>query len=573
MSDLDFSVDLDADLGELRAFVRELRGANGELEGLDKRSRRALTGVDKGLIGAAGAGALFGAMLGTAASAAVDLGIAVARAAANAALDLGRMALEAAEFAQSMRLSLGMILRNEHAGDAAFGNIRKLAQRLGLDVRATTEQFRDLLAMQFTMSQATDIVKMSADMQALGADAQTVESVMRAITQIKGKGKLQMEELTTQLAEAKVSTELVVAELAKMRKVGPDAIRKMISAGQIGADEGVQAVQLAVMEKLGIKKLGEAGEKFADSTIRGMKNKLKGAWSNFWIDLGSEIEKPLTETLMPIAKDLLALFEGAEGKAAVQAVAGAIKDIAVWAKAAYPVVKELLGEFRKGFGETFDSGEIQSFKEVFKMFTGAGSKDQMEALRITAQLFGAAVGFAASQFMNLARAAALFVGIALNIIRAIETLIVKIRGAGSEFKSAGGSLGANIVDGIVGGITGGIGKITGAVSGAAQAAIKAFAGKDGIDAHSPSRVFKDLGEMSSVGYAEGVDGGAPQAARSLTSMVAPPSASLGGGSTTNQRNNITIQVTVLGGGEGGDIADQVQRGVERALDQLASETT
>ena len=76
-----------------------------------------------------------------------------------------------------------------------------------------------------------------------------------------------------------------------------------------------------------------------------------------------------------------------------------------------------------------------------------------------------------------------------------------------------------MIDGLVKGLKDGAGAVVGAVKGLASSAINAFTGKDGIDAHSPSRVFHMRGVWSAEGYAEGVEDMIPDVEDAAISMA------------------------------------------------------
>ena len=80
------------------------------------------------------------------------------------------------------------------------------------------------------------------------------------------------------------------------------------------------------------------------------------------------------------------------------------------------------------------------------------------------------------------------------------------------------AIGENIASGIANGITSSIGLITAAAIAAAAAATNAFSGPNGINAHSPSRVFARLGSFIPAGVAEGVQDNIGAAEDSMTIM-------------------------------------------------------
>ena len=74
-------------------------------------------------------------------------------------------------------------------------------------------------------------------------------------------------------------------------------------------------------------------------------------------------------------------------------------------------------------------------------------------------------------------------------------------------------------------------------------------------------MFAQYGEHSAEGYAQGVESGAPQAAKALDAMAAPSGGALAArGSSTSV--SINIPITITAGGEGGkEIAKALEEGV------------
>jgi len=81
------------------------------------------------------------------------------------------------------------------------------------------------------------------------------------------------------------------------------------------------------------------------------------------------------------------------------------------------------------------------------------------------------------------------------------------------------SVGTAIVTGIAAGIRGGAGMVVSAITGVANGAISAAKRQLGIA--SPSKVFAEIGEDTTAGFAGGVEDTAPAATDAMTNMVAP----------------------------------------------------
>lgn len=213
--------------------------------------------------------------------------------------------LEAAAFAQGSIKAIGYLTDNAlHAGQV-FNDVRHLAQGLGLDVQDTMGSFQKLLAAQFTVGESKGLIRMGADLQAIGAKADDVKGVLLAISQIKSKGRLQGDEMM-QLQERGVSAALVYKFLGKRMHKSTAELMKLQQKGKIGSDDAIGAIQEAVMYKTHESGLGKTGADFANNTLQGMSGQLKAGMENFWVDVGVK--------MLPGATRVAKLIAGTIGK-------------------------------------------------------------------------------------------------------------------------------------------------------------------------------------------------------------------------------------------------------------------
>lgn len=244
-----------------------------------------------GKLSAYGVAAITGAALAaTAAVAAIGVSFATATA-------------HALDFGQRSRLAFGSLMGDARLGREEFNFVRGEAQRLGLDIEDTTDDYRKLLAAQFEVGQARELLRASADMQALGATADDVKGILRAISQIKMKGVLQAEELTGQLADRGISAELVYRELEKRLGKTRKEILAMQKGKEITSEFAIPAIIQAIKIKAHEENVGDIATKFASTKISGMLAQMKGAIKNTLIDIGSELEAPTTNLVARIFED------------------------------------------------------------------------------------------------------------------------------------------------------------------------------------------------------------------------------------------------------------------------------
>src|SRR5690606_14131649 len=238
-----------------------------------------------------------------------------------------RSAWDFVNFGQRAELVVGQQGKHGATGPKLFELGRTLARKYGQDIQDTTKNLQKLLSAQFDPKLSTDIIKMGADLRAIGADAEATNSAVVAITQIKGAGRLMGQELL-QLANAGISIELVRGEIGKL--LGGKSIQEVIKlqeSGQIDADTAIQGILNAVQKKTGSKKLGDAGAKFADTTIEGMLGRIEALGQDAALTITERIEAPLTKFVSGKAKRFSEWLESPAGTQAIEKLAGIFEKV------------------------------------------------------------------------------------------------------------------------------------------------------------------------------------------------------------------------------------------------------
>jgi tape measure domain-containing protein len=428
------------------------------------------------------------------------------------------MAVNFADFAQRSTMGLQQLAKHGASAGKLFDHVRNEAETLGLDVKDTTKEFIKFLALQFDPKQATDLIRMGADLKAFGTTAEGVSRVFSQLGQIQAKGKLQGEELIV-LAENGISTQLVYEQLAKTLGKTKEEILKMQQAGQLTSDIALPAIQEAVKTKLNITNLGDAGRKVTENTLGGMMDRLKAQAQNALTDVGLALEGPLSEALRPIAKELGAFIKDPEN---IRALSDALLGVVDGFKAAVPFVKE----FFKSFGQGF----MEAAPEVFRAmgdalgFMSGNSKDLMNNTKFLARTLGQVVAFGlavAGVLGGLVHAALVSVSVVVQAAIGIwDGLIATIGEAiiffgdlftelGNRITAAKGwpetmfEIGKAIVEGLARGINAlvnlpfvAIEKIATGIRDRLTSMLKIG---------SPSKVFMELGGEVTAGFALGLD--------------------------------------------------------------------
>lgn len=548
-----------------------------KLTGAAESAGGAMSGLSGGLGGLIG-----GVTLGGLATNAIMGIVGAAKSAAVAVLGLvasfAHGVVEAAAFGERASLAFKLLMHGSGNSEQQLQRVISLAGNLGLNVEDSVKTFQKLLAMQFKPAMAEQLLKMGADLQAIGASSEEVSGALTAISQIKAKGRVQAEELL-QLAERGVSTELVITSLGKAMGKTAAEVRKLMEAGKISADQGIAAIGEAIKIKTGEKEFGEAGSKFATTTLSGMTNVFKAKGAAVMLQLGAAIRKPLGEALGPIVKDLMAALDSPEGKAALDGIVGAFNAVFSAVKENWPTVKAFLGGLVDGFTQAapalkmFAEG-MSSAMGVLKIFgvTGATSEQQAAGLgKVLAHLAGlmAFLGGVAVLFIGaftLIPYVVFRVGSAIGegivaIVVWLTGLPARISAFASDLWATAGTLGTNLIDGLVNGITAGAARVIEAVKGVASSAITAAATT--LKIGSPSKVFEELGGFAAAGLEIGLErgtGGVVSASAQMASGSAAGAAGglggLGGGGPVT----VNVPITIDGAGKSApEIVDELQR--------------
>lgn len=582
--------------GPARKMQGQLSGVQAKFGGLKSSlggTNAALTATNRGLRTVGGAAASTGGIIQTALG--FSLGGAI-NSVASSVLSLGasmvKATIGAVMFGQESELAFSQLAKHGASAGKLFDHARGLAEKYGMSVKDTTDQFRDLLAVQFNPKTATDIIKLGADMRVLGGDAEKTKGIINALGQIKSKGRLQAEELL-QLNERSISADLVKGQIAKTLGIARSEVEKQMDAGKIDAATAIEAVLNTVKIKLGEKNLGDAGEKFADNTLRGMFGKLAAKAENRLTDIGKQLEPAVTAAFKPVRDRLSALLDNPKLQGGI---ADVLTRIADGARAALPWI-ELIGSiglqtlrsFGKGFTGTVDVGA--RFDELGGKFEAFLTKMGSPEIQAIAQRFGERIGIVVDFAFKLTGALLDIIPAALQVADAVQRPINAVLGVITPLVGKMIGIGAALVGGLVEGIMSGVGMALDAVGKLGTSVITKLRNVLGIK--SPSKEFAKLGDMSGLGFVEGLQGSlaandtklgdfmpsdvAVSQGPVLSSFGSAGAATLagaGGGSVSIQNRfefNITQQPGESGEDLARDIESRVRREVGSMFEQMAIE--
>lgn len=354
-----------------------------------------LGGIAGGELGMIGAGA---AIAASAVTTVIDLAKEAASAVAGIAVSFAKTTAEAVDFEQRSKLAFGFLIGDANKGAEQFEAVRQEAVGLGLDVHNTVDSFRQLLAAQFTIEQSHSLVKLGADMQALGADAEHVQRIMYALSEIKSIGTLQQRQVRM-LQMAGISGELInKALMGKLGVTSVEQVKARQKKGGIGADMAIEAIQEAVMHKAHESALGQAGTTFANVKISGMLNQASGMIDNWFISLGERLEPAATR----LTSRIFGLFKDLAGSPELSNFADFVvtefQNIESWTREHWP---EIADTAKQMFRDTLDGAE-----ELWGNIKGLFTADNIETFKQSLKDLPNTVWMLVEPFVALAKALA-----------------------------------------------------------------------------------------------------------------------------------------------------------------------
>jgi tape measure domain-containing protein len=506
---------------------------------------------------------------------------------AGVAATIGRSVVEMVRFRESAVVTLGTLMRAPGQGRDAIGRVGGAAYRqTQVLARLTPGNERDVITARqqlaaggFRGADEERVLAGSLDVGALNPNDSTAQSrFVRALSQIRGRGKLQAEELN-QLGELGVGRGDVFAAIARQRGMTGTAqenqrnVEALMQRGQITGTEGTNAALSAVQGITGERLGGFA--RLQGGTLAGSLSNLEE--SIFGLVTGiNQLEN--LPGVRAFARSITAIGNALNGSS--EAGQRLQRSVALIVDAAAGMFAGVFTPARiEGFVTTL-ARVLPPLFESFKLVGGAfiqglgrGLAPLIDRMNGTS-LEGFTAGVAALA-ESLGHIAGLAV-VVLSVLGGLATIATvgasalagfatQVIGVGLSLTTAFQSIGTQMIDGLVSGITSGVTRVGDAVRGLASGAITTA--RETLGIASPSRVFEELGGYTAEGYERGIRGGAAGAQDAASAMVAPPGAAGAGGPTGGRG---VFQVFIDGAGrEASSIVDEIESRMGVAFDRLA----
>lgn len=515
-----------------------------------------------------------GAMAGPAAAAAAVVG--------GLAIAGGKWMLDSLIFKENTTDSLEAMLGSKEAAEEVFKKAAAFAQKTPFSNQQVGAAFEKMIAAGF---KTEDLDKTMASLgDFAGADAQKLERALMAISQIKGKGKLQGEELM-QLAEMGLPMQKVYEALAKTMGKTTDEVQRLLSSGQISADQGIGAIMATIDATFGGRM-----EKAANS--------IQGLWSTLTSAPGDVLMKldmaPMIEPIRGFLKTAIELLgPDAPGGRLLGAVftkageiigkvAGTLQsiDFAKWfekigavASKAWPMIEKVFAGFGKAFGLSDAGGSLEKVLDAISERLDKMDPAAMEKLGVVLGYVVFAVVKLFEWSMRLAMAMGTIVDAVLSFWSGVADfsngVVDGIAATFDTLPSRMLEIGLQIVQGLLQGLTGGMPSLTTAVDGMGQGVLDQIIAK--FDIGSPSRVMAELGGFVGQGFTLGLEAsGMNQSIANPISASQIASVAGGGGSAPAP---LTIGSLTINIGEGVKDAAQAREHGKAAAESFGAQLT
>lgn len=539
--------------------------------------------------------------------------------------------LSAVAFREGTASALTTLLKSQGRSESAAQVMdvgMKLAMRFSLDPKETIGAMHELISKNFAPDKAATVITAMADLKVLAPKANT-DAIVLAMSQIKSKGTLQMEELQGQMAEAGLNIDLVLEQLATKLGKTKDQIRADISAKKITADMGIDAI-IASIQKMGGGQLGDVAEK-ATKSLSGMWNAIQMRPGTFALMIAQSIEGGPGVGAVRAAMGLLVDATNPEKSPGMQRVLASAGTLAttlftalfgpMQSAGAGDMLQTVLNGAATGIDYitraivfaaplvmAFGSGMLSAFSAAWgvlskfgdalgKVLGAVGYSTDGDKMVAFFELLGKAVAYAVIGIAAIISVAMIFANVGLAIVGVIASIVSLLFGGlvgavlavAGVMMDAGASLkafateaydaGTNFVMGFVNGITGGLGAVVDAARSIGRTAADSVATT--LNMHSPSRVMMEMGSFAARGFAMGVEAGAPAAGDAMAAAVSPPVPAVGNGGAggaSGGRGPITVtlgDIHATGGDDpeatGKAIARNVRAELRTLLEELLGE--
>lgn len=211
--------------------------------------------------------------------------------------------LDAASFKESTTMGLEVLLGSRPGAESLLRQGVKFAAVTPFSTQDTMRWIQDLTGAGFGGAGLWQALSAAGDVAALrGGDPQVTDRIITVFRQIKGKGRLQAEELM-QLAEVGLPIGKVWETLSKRTGISAMDLQSQKNAGRISADLGIWAIEETIRQNISGGTLGNLMKR-QSGTFSGLTSTLMSRPFELMMDLdqseGFKTMKKALENLVAV---------------------------------------------------------------------------------------------------------------------------------------------------------------------------------------------------------------------------------------------------------------------------------
>lgn len=256
----------------------------------------------------------------------------------NAARQFSQSIVKAASDLQSTQLRLAAVTGSFAKANQVFGELNSKFGPAGLDVGVLADGFVRLASSGLSLEKTKETISALANATAaFGGDSQTLQRAVIGISQVVGKGTLQMEELRQQIGEA---VPVALRIMANEAGVSVGVFTQQVSKGMIDAQKAVDLFNAGAQKAFG---------NFAENLGATLKGSLGRIQSEFTAGLGNilantNFDERLVEIFNNVA-DAVKNFLAGIDNSKIEAFFGIIGLLVTKFQEAIPVVQAVAAVF------------------------------------------------------------------------------------------------------------------------------------------------------------------------------------------------------------------------------------
>jgi tape measure domain-containing protein len=590
--------------GPARAIQESIKNVTASAQKLKEASAQASGGVSS--LSSSFGGLSRGVAVGNLAANAIS---SIARAAWEASKSFAAATLEAASFKENTLIGLKVLLKSAPAAREVYAEAERFAAITPFATQDVIKLYQQLITSGFSIEKnAKGISEVSALAETIGNAAaangmspEHIAGITKAIGDIKAKGKLSAQELL-QLSNWGVGRMPIYEQLAKSLGKKVEDIPKMLEQGKIDGTDGINAIVSAIGGNYG------GLMKEASQTLSGLWSTIKSRpfemladmadsdsfkqIKNFMNVLGQALDPAsgpgarVKTRLLGFVNNIFGSMFGPLDQLGPDQIANVIIGIIDSFESAFNTVKKIVGgvvDVVLGYLRKIGDGDAG--KGIEKIFDRI-----MDTVKVITKLI---------------ETMAEKIDLVMKTAETIKSLLPSLPGSdekGGESSwfdyTPGGllyswakgpeemkELGKLSGQGYAAGIKESTPEVATAVTEMIRTTVAAAQGPQGIDAHSPSRVFAQLGTWSAQGMAQGLYRGAGMVNEAALAMVAAPNyaaagAALAGSMSGNPSSqaangkptvNINEINVVVQGEAGASTEENIKRGALAAVSEAFEE--